>query len=175
MLGLRWAQSSPNVITALSEASSHYRRYRMKKLLALMLAACTVPAAFADPAVSVSIGIQQPGVYGRIDIGRYPQPEVVHARPVVIVPSRVAVVRQPIYLYVPEGHQRNWSRYCNRYNACGQPVYFVKEQWVRDRYRHEHPDHRDRDHRHDHHHDRDRHDDRRDHDRRSDDRGGRRG
>lgn len=139
----------------------------MKKLLALALAACTVPAAFADPSVSVSIGIQQPGVYGRIDIGRYPQPEVVHARPVVVVPSRVAVVRQPIYLYVPAGHQSHWSRYCNRYNACGQPVYFVKEQWVRDRYRHEHPDHRDRGHRHDQH--RDRHDDRHDHDRRGHD------
>jgi len=47
----------------------------------------------------------------------------------------MAVVQQPVYLYVPEAHQKNWRHYCGHYNACGQPVYFVKEQWVRDRYR----------------------------------------
>jgi hypothetical protein len=49
------------------------------------------------------------------------------------------VPRRPIYLYVPEAHQRNWARYCGRYAACGQPVYFVRDSWVRERYEHEHP------------------------------------
>ena len=75
--------------------------------------------------VGVSIGISQPGVYGRIDIGRFPQPQVIVQRPVVIV--REAVRPQPIYLHVPPGHAKNWGKHCARYNACGQPVYFVKE------------------------------------------------
>jgi hypothetical protein len=97
--------------------------------------------------VGVSIGINQPGVYGRINIGNYPQPVLVSPQPVIIAPVPVAVQRQPIYLYVPPGHQKNWGRYCGRYNACGQPVYFVQEQWVRERYEQEHSgrrhDHRD--------------------------------
>ncbi len=47
--------------------------------------------------------------------------------------------RQPIYLYVPSAQQQNWGRYCGRYGACGQPVYFVRDEWVRERYQSEHP------------------------------------
>ena len=32
---------------------------------------------------------------------------------------------QPIYLHVPPGHAKNWRKHCHKYNACGQPVYFV--------------------------------------------------
>lgn len=42
--------------------------------------------------------------------------------------------RQPVYLYVPTAHSNNWSRYCNRYNACAQPVVFVQDRWVRERH-----------------------------------------
>ena len=93
--------------------------------------------AWAETTVGVSIGINQPGVYGRIDIGNYPQPVLVRPQPVIVVPQPVAVPPQPIYLYVPPGHQRHWKKHCHRYNACGQPVYFVKEQWVRERYEQE--------------------------------------
>lgn len=96
-------------------------------------------ATLANAQVGVSIGISQPGIYGRINVGDYPRPEVVRAQPVVVVPQAYVEQRQPIYLYVPVAHQQNWSRYCNRYGACQQPVYFVQEQWVRDRYEHEHP------------------------------------
>ena len=106
----------------------------MKKLLVLALAACALAPAFAQTSVGVSIGINQPGVYGRIDIGNYPQPLLYYPQPVVIVPGPVAVYQQPIYLYVPPGHQKNWGKHCSRYNACGQPVYFVREDWVRERY-----------------------------------------
>lgn len=34
-----------------------------------MLSACALAPAFAQTSVGVSIGINQPGVYGRIDIG----------------------------------------------------------------------------------------------------------
>mgnify|MGYP000989407594 FL=1 len=105
-----------------------------KNLIALALAACAVAPTLAQTNVGVSIGINQPGVYGRIDIGNYPQPRIVYPQPVVIVQSPVAVHQQPIYLYVPPGHQKNWAKHCGRYNACGQPVYFVQEDWVRERY-----------------------------------------
>jgi hypothetical protein len=103
----------------------------MKKfVLGIALVAAYAPSAFAGSDVAVSIGINQPGVYGRIDIGNMPPPAVVYAQPVVVAPAPVAVYQQPIYLYVPPTHQANWGRYCGRYAACGQPVYFVHETWV---------------------------------------------
>ena len=106
----------------------------MKKLAVVVLGACALASAMAQTSVGVSIGINQPGVYGRIDIGNFPQPRLVYSQPVVIVPAPIAVHQQPIYLYVPPGHQKNWRKHCARYNACGQPVYFVQEEWVRERY-----------------------------------------
>lgn len=115
----------------------------MKKYLAFALAACTfATGALAQTNVGVSIGINQPGVYGRIDIGAFPQPRIVYPQPIVILQTPTAVHQQPVYLYVPPGHQKNWRKHCGRYNACGQPVYFVQEDWVRERYeeRHQHGD-----------------------------------
>ena len=111
----------------------------MKKFLALLLAAGAIGSASAETRVGVSIGIHQPGVYGRIEIGDLPRPEVVYAQPVIIAPAPYVVERRPIYLYVPPLHQRDWRRYCGRYSACGQPVYFVQDRWVRDRYEERHP------------------------------------
>jgi hypothetical protein len=111
----------------------------MKKLIALILAGGAIGSAMAQPSVGVSIGINQPGVYGRINIGAIPPPALVLPQPVMIAPGPLGVQRAPIYLYVPPLYQQNWRRYCGRYNACGQPVYFVRETWVRDRYMHEHP------------------------------------
>lgn len=101
-------------------------------VIALGAAACA-PAS-AGTSVGVSVSVVQPGVYGRIDIGSFPQPAVVYPQPVIIAQPRVAVVQQPVYLYVPPGHQKHWSKHCGRYNACGTPVYFVQENWVRERY-----------------------------------------
>jgi hypothetical protein len=118
----------------------------MKKIAALAFVACAfAPVAWSQTTVGVSIGINQPGVYGRIEIGNTPPPRVIYPQPVVIVQSPVAVYQRPIYLYVPPGHQKNWGKYCNRYAACGQPVYFVQEDWVRERYdhRHDYDDHDD--------------------------------
>jgi hypothetical protein len=109
----------------------------MKKILALALVAGIAGSAFAQ--TSVSIGINQPGVYGRINIGNVPQPALILPQPVIIQRPQVVYERAPIYLYVPPAHQQNWRRYCGQYNACGQPVYFVRENWVRERYEHEHP------------------------------------
>lgn len=105
----------------------------MKKIAMLALGTSLLAPAFAQTSVGVSVAINQPGVYGRIDIGNYPQPRFINAQPVLIAPPRVVVQQQPVYLYVPPGHQKNWAKHCARYNACGQPVYFVKEDWVRER------------------------------------------
>lgn len=109
----------------------------MKTILALALAIGGVGTATAQ--TSVSIGINQPGVYGRINVGEVPRPALYRTEPVIIVAPRVAIERQPIYLYVPPTHEQNWGRYCGQYGACGQPVYFVRDEWVRERYEHEHP------------------------------------
>jgi hypothetical protein len=106
----------------------------MNRTAVVALAAFCAAPAFAQSNVGVSIGINQPGVYGRIDIGNYPQPALVYAQPIMIAPHPANVYVQPAYLYVPREHQKNWSRHCGSYNACGQPVYFVQERWVRDRY-----------------------------------------
>ena len=103
----------------------------MKTILALLLAAA---AGSATAQTSVSIGINQPGVYGRVTIGDVPAPALWHPEPVIVAPPRVVVQQQPVYLYVPEKHQHNWRRYCGQYHACGQPVYFVREEWVRERW-----------------------------------------
>lgn len=109
----------------------------MKRMLALTLcAAAAAPALAAD--VGVSVEISQPGMYGRIDIGRFPSPQVIVPQPVIIQPGMVVGPRvQPIYMWVPYGHRKDWSRYCAQYRACGYPVYFVRHDWynreVRDR------------------------------------------
>jgi hypothetical protein len=127
-------------------------------LIALGLLGSTfaLPALAADVGVSVSIG--QPGFYGQIDIGGYPRPAVIYSQPVIVEP--VHVVRPPIYMHVPPGHAKHWSKHCYRYGACGQHVYFVRDSWYQQEYV---PRHRGR---HDDHwrHDGRRHD-RHDHDR----------
>ena len=108
----------------------------LKMCVAAALAASTwavSPLALARVDVGVSVEVSQPGVYGRIDIGRFPQPQVIVQQPVVIVPApRTVVVQpQPVYMWVPPGHQKKWGKHCHRYNACGVPVYFVDDGWYR--------------------------------------------
>lgn len=88
------------------------------------------PAIASDVAVSLSVG--QPGFYGQLDIGDYPQPRTIYRNPVMI--QRVAYDRQPIYLNVPPGHSKNWRKHCGRYNACGERVYFVSNSWYEHEY-----------------------------------------
>lgn len=99
------------------------------KCAAAMAALLPVLAVQATE-VGVSVQISQPGVYGRIDIGRFPQPQVVVAQPVLIArPVVVQHAPQPVYMWVPPGHRKNWRKHCGAYNACGVPVYFVQDNW----------------------------------------------
>ena len=98
-------------------------------LLSLIGVALTTNAAHA--AISVSIG--EPGFYGRIDIGGAPPPVVLLPDPIVVLRS-TRPLPPPIYLRVPPGHEKHWDKHCRSYNACGMPVYFVRDNWYRDVY-----------------------------------------
>jgi hypothetical protein len=105
----------------------------MKRLLlGAALVALVGSAMAADVGVSVSIG--QPGFYGRIDIGNAPQPRLIYSAPLIIQQGPAVMYRQPIYLRVPPGHEKHWDKNCRKYNACGQPVYFVQDSWYRNEY-----------------------------------------
>lgn len=86
-------------------------------------------AQAATPYVSATVeGALAPGVYGRIDIGNAPPPPLIYAQPIIIQRPPTLVQQPPLYLHVPPGHAKKWSKHCARYNACGQPVYFVNVQ-----------------------------------------------
>jgi hypothetical protein len=100
----------------------------MKRILcATVLTIAALPAFAANVGVSINVG--EPGFYGRIDLGDVPPPQLIYSAPVVIQPTPYGVVRQPIYLHVPPAYTHDWGRYCGRYQACGQPVYFVDDNW----------------------------------------------
>lgn len=104
----------------------------MKRFVyAALLAAAITPALAADVGVSISVG--QPGFYGHIDIGNFPQPLLIYPKPVMILRPR-GEAPPPMYLHVPPGHAKNWGKYCRKYDACGRPVYFVQESWYNDVY-----------------------------------------
>ena len=114
-------------------------------LIAAAVAVVTVTAPALATDVDISINIGQPGFYGPIDIGGYPPPQVIYRQPRVI--EWVPMDRPPIYLRVPPGHAKHWSKNCRKYNACGERVYFVQDRWYNreyvPRYQEQHRDRRD--------------------------------
>jgi hypothetical protein len=105
----------------------------MKRLLtaALLATALGTPVMASEVGVSISVG--QPGFYGQINIGNAPPP-VIFARPVVVQQAPRYVAVEPVYLHVPPGHEKHWARHCAEYNACGRPVYFVRNEWYDNEY-----------------------------------------
>ena len=93
-------------------------------LAASMAIATSVLAADADP-----------GIYGRIDVSKYPKPQLINPKPVTIDhQSKPETTAKPIYLHVPQGHEWHWHDHCKTYDACAVPVYFVTEGWFRSVY-----------------------------------------
>ena len=146
----------------------------MRTIHSILIASAMAAAATCAEAQNVSVnavitGQVVPGVNGQVVLGNAPPPPVVYQQPVVVAAPPVVVgapPMEPIYLHVPPGHAKHWSRHCQEYHACDRPVYFVRsaeyepgfdrERWERE-HRHEHG-------RHDEDHDRGDHD-RGDHDR----------
>ncbi|MBM5572210.1 MULTISPECIES: hypothetical protein [Deefgea] len=100
-------------------------------LAALCFSAVAWNVSAANVGVSIQLG--DPDFYGRIDMGQRYQPQVIYERPIVIHQSRYSY--PPLYLRVPPGHTKHWSRHCSAYGACDRPVYFVKDSWYREAYR----------------------------------------
>lgn len=102
----------------------------MKKLLiAATLCAAAVPALAQ---IDVNINIGDPGFFGRIDSPDL-RPRVYVTQP-VIVERNVRYRGDPVYLRVPPGHRKNWSKHCGKYRACGQQVLFVRDDWYNNSY-----------------------------------------
>jgi hypothetical protein len=109
------------------------RRINMKRFLiaaAVVAVTATTPVLAADVGVSISIG--QPGFYGQLDIGDFPQPRLIFAQPIMV--ERGSMNRPPIYLRVPPGHAKHWKKHCHEYNACGERVFFVHDDWYNREY-----------------------------------------
>src|SRR5574337_801069 len=81
----------------------------MRKLFVALLAAAGFAAVSAHAQVGVSIGINEPGVYGQINIGGgYPPPALIYTQPVIVAPvPGVVAPPPPMYMYVPPRYQRN--------------------------------------------------------------------
>ena len=109
----------------------------MRCTLTALLAASALPSLAAVD-VGVGITIREPGVYGRIEIGGAPPP-LMYPQPVIIARPAVVAPQPPLYLYVPPGHAKDWGKHCGKYNACARQVYFVREDWVEQRWEREHP------------------------------------
>ncbi|MCK9373781.1 MAG: hypothetical protein M0P91_11320 [Sulfuricurvum sp.] len=105
------------------------KRYFLSAVIAA--ATLTTSAFAADVGVSVSIG--QPGFYGQINIGDFPQPAVIYRQP-IIINRGVSMNRPPVYLRVPPGHAKNWKKHCREYHACGERVLFVHDDWYEREY-----------------------------------------
>jgi hypothetical protein len=116
----------------------------------LFIAAALLAAVLPAQAQNVSINIGQPGFYGRIDLGNYAPPPVVYVERPVVIERHARYDARPVYLRVPPGHRKNWARNCARYNACGQRVLFVRDEWYTNSYAPRYREHyRSRDDRHD--------------------------
>jgi hypothetical protein len=101
-------------------------------LAAAAIAAAGMAASSQAADVGVSISFSQPGVFGRVDIGQFPQPQVIVPQPVMVMPAPPAMPPpEPIYLWVPYEHRVHWDRHCEEYHACGHPVYFVNHVWYK--------------------------------------------
>lgn len=113
----------------------------MKRTITAMAALLLTQGFGQAQAQGVNVGVTisgeiRPGVYGRVDIGNAPPPPVFYPQPVIIVRQPQPVAVAPVYLHVPPGHAKKWSKHCHKYNACGTPVYFVKSAEYEPGYRH---------------------------------------
>ncbi len=131
---------------------SAVKNCRLAVGLVAVLSSISFAHAHGDQNAEVHIaGNFAPGVYGKLTIGdKRPPPPVLHSRPVVIERLTSTYRPEPVYMYVPEEHSRNWARYCHRYEACSQNVYFVNPVYWEREGRYWDRNSRDRDRRHHH-------------------------
>jgi hypothetical protein len=106
-------------------------------VLPLALAVAVTAVTFPVPtqaAAGVTITLGEPNFFGRIDLGRMAPPPIIRDYPVQVRRGPRGVLLEPLYVRVPDQEQRNWKRYCGRYDACVRPVYFVRDDWYQNEY-----------------------------------------
>lgn len=101
----------------------------MKRILLVVATALVASPLFAIAETNVAV---PPIRYGRIDTGEFPQPQLISDQPVTAPGG--AGAGGPLYLHVPARHTKSWDKYCQRYEACGRPVYFVRDDWFKNVY-----------------------------------------
>jgi hypothetical protein len=96
----------------------------------------SIAAHAGEPVIHISVGGEiSPGVYGQVDFGNAPPPPLVYSKPRIIEVQHRGMEMEPIYLHVPPGHAKKWSKHCREYNACNREVYFVKSEEYEPGYR----------------------------------------
>jgi len=107
----------------------------MKRILitaAVVAAAASFSAPSLADGVGISVRIGEPNYYGRLDIGGYPQPQLMFDQPMTIY--QVPADRPPVYLRVPRNHVTDWKNHCGEYNSCDERVFFVDDNWYNREY-----------------------------------------
>ena len=76
------------------------------------------------------------GTFGRVDLsGLKKKPKVINKKPIVIdTPALRARQKasgpvKPSYIFAPRVYYTGWERFCSRYDACAEPVYFIDHDW----------------------------------------------
>ena len=100
-------------------------RYLQLSAAVAVLAAVLVPW---EARATQGTMFSPPGVYGRIDTTRYPNPKTVTPRQEGKFKGLQRKQRS-IYLWIPASHRLQWTEYCIRYVACKSPVAFVTDEW----------------------------------------------
>lgn len=145
LLGIKYCHHLIDEFVAVNPERIVMKIFQVAVCASLLLGSVVAQAADI-PTINVTVGGEiAPGVYGKVQFGNAPPPPVVYAQPVVVVQQPRRVVQEPIYLHVPPGHAKNWSKHCQEYDACDRPVYFVKSAEYEPGYR-EHGDEGRRDH-----------------------------
>jgi hypothetical protein len=93
--------------------------------IAIVTTAPLANAADKD-ASAVIAGPVTPGVYGRVSVANKPLPPLVYEQAMFVERPDTAGRVEPLYLHVPPEHAKNWRKYCDKYQACDHPVFFVK-------------------------------------------------
>ncbi len=100
------------------------------KLLAAMAVLCAAAESDAQSLSSyrnvTAGGPLRHGVYGRIEVKGSTPPPVIYGNPLLVSQPIVPAGAQPVYLYVPPGQVRKWKQHCAKWQACDQPVLFVR-------------------------------------------------
>jgi hypothetical protein len=101
--------------------------FRNVAIAAIVIVTAAPLASAADKdAGAVITGAVTPGVYGRVDIANKPLPALVYEQAMFVERPDTGGRVEPLYLHVPPEHAKNWKKYCDKYQACNHPVFFVK-------------------------------------------------